>query len=647
MKRAFMGSFITKLIIVFVCLNSMVTTYAEEYQPTWESLSQNNDAPEWMKDAKFGIYTHWGLQTELGKLKIDGSAHYYNQMYMKDKKIFNYHLKTYGDQNKVGYKDLIDTFKAKDFDADRWAKIFHDAGARFAGMVVVHHDNVAMYDSKLNKFNVVNFGPKRDITFELQKAYRKKGMPFLATFHNLASWSHSFLNSYDYDGKDPKNVTIYNEPHKRGDKPVESYLHRNVAVVKEVIEKYNPDGVWFDFGFGNALTPDMQREIAAFYYNRAKMRKQDVAFIHKHGAKVPTGMLDTERHRPGDMQEKTFMNDESIGIDFWFYNLLSDQTYGRLPDANLIHMLVDLVSKNGVLLLNIAPDADGNIPPDQKRALALMGNWLKVYGGAIYKTRPWKTYGEGPFMQRFKGGIVGRKSEQREYTSDDIRFSRSKDNSEIYAIVMGAPTEPLTITSMKVVNEKALHKAVELSGAGLKVSVDKDLHPVFFVSKDELPQSLVDIACVIQIPAEAVSHDSSNTSNTMPSIKLNIDHATLIGDSINLIAIDTNRGIRALGSWTNPEDSLSFSLEIPSSGMWALQGEADCKNNQMIKASIGGETKIRKLNKTRGRGEFKKDKFDLGCFEIAKGKTTLNLSVGDRSSWKGATIYKISLRKIK
>lgn len=632
---------------LFAGLGLMATIDAEEFQPTWESLAKNNDAPEWMKDAKFGIYTHWGLQTELGKVEVEGSAHYYNQMYMKGSPIFKYHVKTYGDPKEVGYKDLINTFKAKDFDADVWAQTFHDAGARFVGMVVVHHDNVAMYDSDINQFNVVNYGPKRDITAELQDAYKKKDMHFLATFHNMASWGHSFLDSYKYDGGDSENVTIYNEPHKRGAKPVPSFLTRNVDIIKEVVDKYHPDSLWFDYGFGNDLSPEMQRDLAAFYYNGAEERNQEVTIIHKHGPKVPTGMRDYERNRPGDMKDKTFMNDESVGIDFWFYNVISDKKDGRLPDSNLIHMLVDLVSKNGVLLLNIAPDADGNILPTQKKALALMGGWLKVYGKAIYDTRPWETYGEGSFMQRFKGGIVGKRPEQREYTNDDIRFTRSKDKKTIYAVVMGEPLTPITIKSMKVVDEKALKKALELSGVKLEVSKDKNSHPVFTLSSKGLPAEYSKIACVIQIPAEAVSYNPIDTKNKMATIPLNIDYAVLEGDSLDLISIDTNKGIRALSDWSNPDDSISFTVEIPTTGTWAIQGMANSFTTQVIKTSIGGVSKNRVLKKTRGLGEFKKSGFDLGSFEIEKGTATLTLSVEDKKTWRGMVIQKISLQRIK
>jgi alpha-L-fucosidase len=561
---------------------------AEDFAPTWESVGVKDDAPEWLQDAKFGIYTHWGLQTHLGAIDVPNSVWYYNQMYKKGSPVFEYHKKTYGDQSAVGYKDLIDDFKAKDFNAEIWANTFYDAGARFAGMVVIHHDNVAMYDSRITPYNVVRLGPKRDITGELEKAYSAKGMPFLATFHNMATWHSCWHDAYEYDAKGGEFAEIYNEPHKKGDPIPRSYLDRQVGFVKEVVERYKPDGIWFDYGLYNALQEPDRLELASYYYNWGEANDKDVVLIHKHGIKLPTGILNTERGRLGELREKTWMNDESIGVRYWFQNADRFKAAGNFSGKYLTHVIIDLASKNGTFLLNVAPDKHGVIPDNQREVLGVIGGWLRKYGEAIYSTRPWTVYGEGPFQLRFPGKIGGKNPAQRIYSTRDIRFTRSKDGKTIYAIFMGPPKRNIPIRSMVVKNKELLKACRWLGHGNVEVSVDRQGHPLVDISSVQGDASK-DIAYAIAIPAAAVEYVPAGEVATT-RIDLSVDTAAITGDSIRLETIDADDGIRALRPWTNKKDTLSWMVEIPETGTWRVVALTKARKPSRLDLSLGGQS---------------------------------------------------------
>jgi alpha-L-fucosidase len=630
--------------ITFVALLS-IAAHGAEFEPTWESVGVKSDAPEWLKDAKFGIYTHWGLQTHLGDIDVPNSIWYYNQMYKNGSPVFEYHKKTYGDQSEVGYKDLIDEFKAKDFDAEDWANTFYNAGARFAGMVVIHHDNVAMYDSKITPYNVVRLGPKRDVTAELEKAYRVKGMHFLATFHNMATWHSCWHDAYDYDAKGGKFAEIYNEPHKKGDPIPRSYLDRQVGFVKEVVQRYKPDGIWFDYGLYNALQEQDRLDLAAYYYNWGEANDKDVVFIHKHGTKLPTGILNTERGRLGELREKTWMNDESIGVRYWFQNKDRFDIAGNFTGKYLTHVIVDLASKNGTLLLNIAPDKHGIIPADQREVLEVIGDWLGRYGDAIYATRPWKVYGEGPFQRKYPGKISGKNPDWTKvgYTTEDIRFTRSKDGQTIYAIFMGPPKPSVPIQSMIVKDVSLLRQCRWLGHGAVKVTPNEKGHPVVDISSIEGDAS-GDLAYAIAIPASAVEYSSHTDDTSDPTlIELSVDAAKINGNSIRLETIDADDGIRALRSWANEKDTLSWTVEIPTAGTW--QVVALTRANQASRLGVSLSSQSKSFAVPRKGTSRRPATVQAGDFNVsAPGTFTLTLAAAKTGGeWSPVDIYGLNL----
>jgi alpha-L-fucosidase len=462
-----------KKIIFFALLAFSSGLFAQDlYQPTWESLKKHVD-PEWFRDAKLGIYTHWGPVT-VGSEDMPSSGNgrdgqwYGSQMYDSTNPTFEYHKKKFGDQSKVGYKDIIPLFTAKKFNADEWADLFVKAGAKFAGPVAIHHDNFAMWNSKVTPWNSVLMGPKQDITGELEKAYKKRGLKFMMSFHHGFAWKY-YQDAFKYDAANPKYSLLYSEPHKEGDPLSQKFLKQWLAIVNEAVSLYKPDLIWFDHELGEDIPPNYQKQMFADYYNWANRNHLESAVAMKHKEiHQYTGILDWERGREDKLVPYPWLTDTSLGP--WFNN--NNIPY-RSAD-NLIDVFVDIVSKNGTMLLNVGPNADGSIPERAKTILLELGGWLKINGEAIYSTRPWKIFGEGPTNNK-----AGEYSEREEkpfvYTSNDIRFTTKGDT--LYAIALDWPADGvLKIHSLGKGQDVREIKSIQLLGneGNLKFTRDNE-----------------------------------------------------------------------------------------------------------------------------------------------------------------------------
>ncbi len=258
-------------IIILALLAFSSGLFAQDlYQPTWKSLKKHVD-PEWFRDAKLGIYTHWGPVT-LGAEDMPASDRasqwYPSELYNPKSLAFEYHKKKFGDQSKVGYKDIIPLFTAKKFNADEWADLFVKAGAKFAGPVAIHHDNFAMWNSKVTPWNSVLMGPKRDITGELDTAFKKRGLKFMMSFHHGFAWKY-YQYAFKYDAANPTYSQLYSDPHKEGAPLSQKFLKQWLAIVDEGVSLYKPDLIWFDHELGEDIPPNYQQQMFADYYNWA------------------------------------------------------------------------------------------------------------------------------------------------------------------------------------------------------------------------------------------------------------------------------------------------------------------------------------------------------------------------------------------
>ena len=407
------------------------------FKPAWESLKAHKD-PAWFQDAKFGIYTHWGPVTVGAEDGPAGVQWYGHSMYDTNSATFKYHLNKYGDQHVVGYKDMVPKFTAEKFDADAWADLFARAGAKFAGPVAVHHDNFAMWDSQLTRWNSQNMGPHRDITGELAKAIRAHGMKFITTFHHGFAWRY-FEPAFQYDGADPQYADLYTEVHAPKAPPSRHFQDQWLGMVHEVLNKYQPDLIWFDFEFFAVIKPDYEQKLFAMTYDWAAENNRTIGVCQKSpDIHKTTSILDFERGREDKIVPYPWLTDTAVGP--WF-----NQRLDKFKTVDeLVSVLVDIVSKNGCLLLDVGPQADGTIPDKARRLLLGMGDWLQVNGEAIYGTRPWKVYGEGPTHQAKAGGFS--ENADKPFTAQDIRFT-TKDGA-LYAITLAMPKTDVTIQSL-------------------------------------------------------------------------------------------------------------------------------------------------------------------------------------------------------
>ncbi|MFM1878078.1 MAG: hypothetical protein RLZZ241_944 [Bacteroidota bacterium] len=407
------------------------------YKEDWASLGEHNEAPQWFKDAKFGIYFHWGLYS----VPAFKTEWYPRWMHFEGHEINKYHVETYGPLSEFGYHDFAPLFTAEKFNAEEWAQLFKDAGARFAGPVAEHHDGYSMWDSDITPWNTMDTGPHRDITGELEKAIKGKGMRFITTFHHaknlqrstklgtqLALSHYPYLENIPPSSEDPDLKLLY------GNVPAEQwYSEIWLGKLKEVSQKYHPDIVWFDYVLGD-IPEQYRREFVAFFLNEAQKQNQEVVLIRKqHDLPSSVSLEDLEQSRKNEIGTKPWMTDATISDGSWSYT----ENLGVKQAVDILHMLIDIVSKNGVLLLNVSPRADGTIPNNQKEAILQIGAWLKKYGEAIYDTEAWYTFGEGPTKEP-KGHFENHDAFMKlKYSNKDIRYT-IKDYT-IYAMFLGAP----------------------------------------------------------------------------------------------------------------------------------------------------------------------------------------------------------------
>jgi len=402
---------------------------AEKYEPNWESLNKKNPAPDWLRDAKFGIYFHWGVYC----VPAYGSEWYPRNMHRVGGRENKHHIAKYGDPVEFGYDKFVAMFKAEKFDADEWADLFAKAGAKYAGPVCEHHDGFSMWDSELTPWNAADRGPKRDIAGELAKAIRKRGMRFVATFHHARNnlWEKQpgkWSGHYDFARKNyPKALEDKERAFMYGYMPREQFLKMWLGKLKEVIDKYEPDLMWFD-SWLSEIPEKTRMEYLAYYFNASEKWGRDVVVTFKQ-SDLPREVAidDYEKGRASEKTDFVWLTDDTISKGSWCYtdNLTIKDT------AEVLTTFIDIISKNGQLLLNISPMADGSIPANQRKVLLEMGKWLKVSGEAVYGTRPWITYGEGG-TKMAKGGHFVRSVK---YKSDDVRFTCK--GKTVYATFLG------------------------------------------------------------------------------------------------------------------------------------------------------------------------------------------------------------------
>jgi len=431
------------------------------FQASWASLDNYYQVPLWYEDAKFGIFIHWGVFS----VPAFGSEWYPRNMYQPGSPEFKHHVATYGPQTTFGYKDFIPMFTGDKFDPNQWATLFREAGAKFVVPVAEHHDGFSMYANSFSEWNAVNMGPKRDVIGELSTSVRKHGLIFGLSSHRLEHWF--FFDGgkrFDSDVQDPKYASLYGPAQPPYGAPNNEYLDNWLVRSCELVDRYHPQIVWFDWWIQQPAVKQYLQKFAAYYYNEAARRHEEVVINYKFSAfPKHAAVLDIERGELSAIRPIFWQTDTSVSKNSWGF--VEQQNYKTAEE--IIGDLVDIVSKNGALLLNIGPKPDGTIPDPEQQILKQLGGWLAVNGEAIYGTRPFKIFGEGP-TQVVAGSFND--SKRPSFTGQDIRFTRN--GNTLYAIALAWPGERLTIRSLASSSALVRGEVTDVSLLGNKGKLD-------------------------------------------------------------------------------------------------------------------------------------------------------------------------------
>ncbi|MFY0625809.1 MAG: alpha-L-fucosidase [Reichenbachiella sp.] len=476
MKENLMKKYtVLNLILIILLVGCQEAKKEEVFKPNWESLAKQNKEPDWFADAKLGIYFHWGVYS----VPAFGSEWYPRWMYSPDREswgkgTFQYHEKTFGHPSEFNYHDFVPMFKASQYDPKEWAELFKSSGAKFAGPVALHHDGFAMWDSEVNPWNAMDKGPKRDILGDLFVELKKNDLKTIATFHHARTLQRNAKDSSNWEGSSshfpyhPDYATSSTDAELKylyGNIPAEEFHDYWLNEVKEVVDKYAPDIIWFD-SWLDKIPEDYLQRMVAYQANAGEKKNQETLVVYKN-KDLPreVAVLDIEQGGMKEMSPDYWMTDITISNNSWSY--VQNQTYKK--SSLIIKNMIDVWSKKGVVLLNISPTADGVIPDEQRAVLGDLGSWLSKNGEAIYGTRTHSIYGYG--KADIKDGSHGGQSATIKYSAEDIRFTKSKDGKNIYVFCLGQPKqgEKIGIKYLEGNGESLVINKVSLLGRDVKL----------------------------------------------------------------------------------------------------------------------------------------------------------------------------------
>ncbi|WP_229036221.1 MULTISPECIES: alpha-L-fucosidase [Bacteroides] len=484
-----------------------------KYEPTWESLAQYGQAPDWFRNVKFGIWAHWGPQCQPGQ-----GDWYARGMYDEGSLQYKWHVENYGHPSEFGFKDVINTWKAEKWDPEKLMALYKRAGAQYFFTLGNHHDNFDLWDSKYHKWNSVNMGPKQDIVGKWEKAARTQGMYFGVSIHSAHAWTwyetaqrsdkEGPMKGIPYDGKltqangkgkwwegyDPQELYVQSHPLSDGSEktnrihsqwawkngasvPTEEYFQNFFDRNVDMINKYNPDMIYYD-DTTMPLWPvsDVGLRTVAHFYNKSlkenKGKNEVVVF-----AKVLTDdqkeclVWDVERGVPDQIQEKPWQTCTCLG--HWHYHKPTYDNNAYKSAKTVIHMLTEIISKNGNMLLSVPMRGDGTIDDKEEAILNGIADWMDKNKEGVFDTRPWTVFGEGPVAESPNPLTVQgfNEGKNKPYTAEDIRFVTKGD--VLYAHVMAWPENDKVIIKSLAAGNPLYPQSirdVSLLGTDAKVS---------------------------------------------------------------------------------------------------------------------------------------------------------------------------------
>lgn len=531
-KKEFFCVFISLLFLA--CSPKHEKMQEGMYEPTWESLSQYGSAPDWFRDAKFGIWAHWGPQCQ-----PEQGDWYARGMYDEGSHQYKWHVENYGHPSEFGFKDVINIWKAENWDPDRLMDLYKRVGAKYFFTLGNHHDNLDLWNSKYDEWNSVNMGPKKDIVGGWEKAARANDMYFGVSIHSAHAWTwyetsqradkEGPMKDVPYDGNlrkedgkgkwwegyDPQDLYAQDHPlseesnntgriHSQwgwengASVPTEEYFQNFFDRNVDMINKYSPDLVYYD-DTSMPLWPvsDVGLKVVSHFYNKSIADNKGVnnAVVF---AKILTEdqknslVWDVEKGVPDNIQDKPWQTCTCLGN--WHYDKSLYDRNGYKSATSVVHMLIDIISKNGNLLLSVPMRGDGTIDDKEEAILSDIATWMDINSEAVYETRPWTIFGEGPVAEssnplQAQGFNEGR---HKPYTAEDIRFV-VKD-SVLYAHVLAWPEN-------NVINIKSLAEGsslfqqpienISLLGLGNKILYERTNEGLsIFLPENEKPNEI-------------------------------------------------------------------------------------------------------------------------------------------------------------
>jgi alpha-L-fucosidase len=613
---------------------------AGPFRPTAESLKAYQ-YPDWFRDAKFGIWAHWGPQA----VPMDGDW-YARGLYEPGNKHYKYHLEHYGHPSEFGYKDIIPLWKAEKWDPDRLMSLYQKAGAKYFVSMGSHHDNFFLWNSKLHRWNAVNMGPHRDVVGEWQKAAQKYGLKFGVSEHLGASFTW-FQPSHradkdgpkagvPYDGANPQWQDLYHFPAEPGDTGWYSknprWQQQWYNEIKELVDNYHPDLLYSDGGvpFGNEVGLSL---IAHLYNDSAAHHQGRVQVVYNCKQRSEGRWVeDLERGIMPRIDPYPWQTDTSIGD--WFY----DRNWKFRPVSWVIHMLVDNVSKNGNLLLNIVQRPDGSLDPEVERMLGQLADWSAIHGEAIFGTRPWLVYGESAI--KLKGGSF---KEDFNYNARELRFTTK--GPVLFAFALGWPQDgKLTLRSLarpKGANFNQIDQITLLgfqgkldwnqSAEGLVVTLPDRKVSEFTAALKILGSSLTNVPFAQPV--------SVSTPDAQGKIVLSPDDAELTGG----VQVERRGGQPNFGFWDNADDSVSWVVRFPGAGIYKLQTACASMHGDVgIVVEVGRQSTDGFARQTGGWDDFAA--LNLGSVKVeAPGDLRVRVRAKDPVHWQAINLRAITL----
>jgi alpha-L-fucosidase len=615
------------------------------FEPTLDSFKQYQ-YPDWFRNAKLGMWAHWGPQA----VPMDGDW-YARGMYEEGNGHYKHHIANYGHPSEHGYKDIIPLWKAEKWNPDRLMALYKKAGAKYFVSMGSHHDNFFLWNSKLHKWNSVNMGPKRDVVGDWQKAATKEGLRFGVSEHLGASFTW-FQSSHradkagpkagvPYDGADAKYQDLYHFPADPNDKAWYSnnpkWQQQWYEEIKELVDNYHPDLLYTDGGvpFGN----EVGRSMIAHLYNADAQRhggKAEVVYTCKQQS---NGMWveDLERGVMPGIRPYPWQTDTSIGD--WYYN----KNWKYRGADWVIRMLVDIVSKNGNLLINVVQRPDGSLDPEPEQILAEMAKWIAINGEAIYETRPWLIHGEGPV--RAKGGHFG---EDFAYSAKDIRFTMKGDKT-LYAFAMGWPADGKIVIRSLARFPEVTGKVTGVSLLGYAGQV-KWTHDADGLAVQLPAEKPCDYAVALKITGEdlrgfkpelAVPQVQAIQPDNAGNYALGAEDAEMHGDGVKT---ENQGGQPNVGFWDKAGDWVSWKVKFKEPGSFKVSASCAANSDSALAVEIGDQKVEAKVPATGAWDKF--STVEMGVIEVKQaGDQTVKVRPRDAQTWKPVNLRWVKLTK--